>query len=279
MTIALFGAGRVGCALAEGLVAAGQSVSAHWTRSKARAERASQRLAREVAWGDDALPAVVSAANTLIIAVSDDAIRPLANRLSPAAGQIVLHTSGAQSAAVALGSDIAQCGTFHPLCAIADHRQAAGALAGALFALEGADAAVAEGQRLAERLGGVPRRIAAEDLPRYHAGAVLASNLSVALWAAALDVWQPLGIGLDALLPLMRSTLQNLDFLGLPEALTGPVRRGDDQTVARHLALLADRSPALLPVYRQLSLLALRCAESSDRPPDNIERLRALLDV
>jgi predicted short-subunit dehydrogenase-like oxidoreductase (DUF2520 family) len=92
--------------------------------------------------------------------------------------------------------------------------------------------------------------------PLYHASAAFASNYLVTLLAAAARLWQPLGgsepQALEALLPLVRTTLDNVERTGTANALTGPISRGDVRTVRRHLKALAHDAPDLLPLYREL---------------------------
>jgi predicted short-subunit dehydrogenase-like oxidoreductase (DUF2520 family) len=91
----------------------------------------------------------------------------------------------------------------------------------------------------------------------YHAGAVVVSNFFVALVDHGLRYFQALGAdrkdALRAVLPLIRGTLANIESAGIPDALTGPIMRGDVQTVRGHLEALGDRAPGLLPLYRELA--------------------------
>jgi predicted short-subunit dehydrogenase-like oxidoreductase (DUF2520 family) len=91
----------------------------------------------------------------------------------------------------------------------------------------------------------------------YHAGAVAASNYLVTLLDFAARHLQALGAerhqALQALLPLVRGTLVNVERLGIPQALTGPIARGDAQTVAGHVAAMQQRAPELLELYRVLA--------------------------
>jgi predicted short-subunit dehydrogenase-like oxidoreductase (DUF2520 family) len=96
----------------------------------------------------------------------------------------------------------------------------------------------------------------AEDRALYHASAVLASNYVVTLLKLASDLWLRFGYdratALQALLPLLRGAVVNLETLGLPAALTGPVARGDVESVRRHIEALAQAAPELLGVYTTL---------------------------
>jgi predicted short-subunit dehydrogenase-like oxidoreductase (DUF2520 family) len=113
-----------------------------------------------------------------------------------------------------------------------------------------------------------PFRIADADRAAYHAAATIASNHLVALLAQAGRVAASAGVPLAALLPLVRATVDNVEELGAPGALTGPVARGDADTVRGHLTVLGDEAPT----YRVLAGEALRLSGRDDR------HLAALLD-
>jgi predicted short-subunit dehydrogenase-like oxidoreductase (DUF2520 family) len=94
--------------------------------------------------------------------------------------------------------------------------------------------------------------------------AVLASNYLVALLDLAASLWAEWGAtpedGLRALLPLVRGTIENIDALGIPAALTGPIARGDAGTVERHFAALRTLAPHVMPVYKELGLRTVSVA-------------------
>jgi predicted short-subunit dehydrogenase-like oxidoreductase (DUF2520 family) len=211
----------------------------------------------------------VRSASLILIATPDDAIGDAAADLArdPAVAehQVVLHLSGLldRRALQALAFTGAGLGSFHPLQSIADPATAPDLLRGAYAGLEGDDRALAAGERLAHALGMRSVRLAPDAKPAYHAGAVVASNFTVALAAVAEQLARRAGVpALDAAslyLPLMRGTVANLE-LGPAAALTGPIRRGDAATVRRHLAALTPEERAL---YRELGRVALRLAREA----------------
>jgi predicted short-subunit dehydrogenase-like oxidoreductase (DUF2520 family) len=124
-------------------------------------------------------------------------------------------------------------------------------------------------EALARLLGARPRRVRDEQRAAYHAAASLAANLLVALADQSRQVFESVGWSegdaLDAVRSLMRGSLEALDAVGLPEAQSGPVRRGDAGTVARHVTALegvAGRGSRAEPleVYRVLGRAALDVA-------------------
>ena len=121
----------------------------------------------------------------------------------------------------------------------------------------------------------------AGNLALYHAGAVMASNYVVALADTAQSLLIKAGVPADQalpiLIPLLQSVVQNLAQLGLPGALTGPVARGDVESVERHIGTLEARAPELVALYRLVGRDVLRLArEKADLDPDRAARLEAL---
>lgn len=258
--IVVLGAGRVGTALSSLLTQAGLPVEGPWSRTEGE-------------W-----PAALSGARAIVIAVRDDAITPVAEQLRSVPippDCVVVHCSGARPAAEALAPlTVHPCATMHPLVAVRSAEQGIAVMPRAFWALEGADGAVALCAELVEKLGARWVRMASEQLALYHAAAVIASNHAVVLWTAARDMLQRCG-GLDPaqatamLLPLLASTLENVERFGLPGALTGPLRRGDGATISRHLAALAAADPAVSASYRadaSLGLKLLREPGAGDEP-------------
>jgi predicted short-subunit dehydrogenase-like oxidoreductase (DUF2520 family) len=202
--------------------------------------------------------AVAFEADFVFITTPDDAIGSVASATAWRAGQSVVHCSGALSAEVlAPAADAgAQVGSFHPLQTFASLERALANLAGATFALEGEIPLLNTLQDMAEALGGRSVLVRSEDKVLYHAAAVMASNYTVTLVQQATELWEAFGRepeeALVALLPLLRGTVSNLETLGLPAALTGPVSRGDLATIANHLEAL-ESFPTIAPVYRALA--------------------------
>jgi predicted short-subunit dehydrogenase-like oxidoreductase (DUF2520 family) len=223
--------------------------------------------------------------NIVILAVPEKALPEVAYDLAmmgPApSGCVALHMSGALSTDVLAPLHGAGyvVGSIHPLMAVADPWLAGERLVGAAFTLGGEPAAVAAGRRIVSALDGRALVVPSAQRPLYHAAAVLASNYLVALTAAAARILAEAGVPdadtLPALLPLLRGTLDNVEQLGLPAALTGPIARGDIDTVRLHMARLSSGDRAL---YSGLGLELLRLARGAgldERRADEIESLLA----
>jgi predicted short-subunit dehydrogenase-like oxidoreductase (DUF2520 family) len=222
--------------------------------------------------------------DVLIIAVPDRSLGEVAYELAMTgaapAGCAALHVSGALSTDAleplhAVGYSV---GSMHPLMAVADPWLAGERLRGIAFALTGEPGAVAAARRLVAALDGLAIIVAAAQRPLYHAAAVLASNYLVGLTGAAVRILGEAGVDADdamrALIPLLRGTLDNIEQLGVHAALTGPIARGDADTVRLHLARL---SPGDRVLYCGLGLELLRLARAAGLDEQRAREIESLL--
>jgi predicted short-subunit dehydrogenase-like oxidoreductase (DUF2520 family) len=201
----------------------------------------------------------------IVLAVPDGAIRAaaqeLADRGDPGAGCTALHLSGAQPAAAlaTLAEAGYATGSLHPLQTVADLAHGAERLRGAFFTFEGDERAATTATAIVAAAGGRMLEVRGGDKASYHAACVFASNYVVACSAVATRLLAAaVNIGRDeaarALQPLWSGAVANLEDPGLPGALTGPIARGDVETVRANLAALDDATRAL---YARLGLAAL----------------------
>jgi predicted short-subunit dehydrogenase-like oxidoreductase (DUF2520 family) len=256
-TLALVGPGRAGMSLALAGQRADVTVVAVAGRDPARTAAAAKRLGSRAFSVAD----VARGADLVLLAVPDAAIGAVAAATATGleAGALVLHCSGARTLAVfdalvGLRSDV-QVGSLHPLQTLSGAQPER--LRGAFAAVEGPESVVA----LARNLGLRPMRVAPEQRAVYHAAATIASNHLVALLGHVARVAHEAGVPFDAFLPLIETTVASVAEHGAASALTGPVARGDFETVAGHLdALPADERAA----YRSLAEEARRLANRAD---------------
>ncbi len=182
-------------------------------------------------------------AELVLLCVPDRTISEVARTVPR--GPWVAHTSGATPLA-ALEPHERRFG-LHPLQSFTRARGPE-QLDGAYAAVSGeSDDAREIGFWLARELGLEPFALADDERALYHAGAAVASNFLVTLHRAAADLVESAGAPPEALVPLMRRVIEN-DF-----ELTGPIERGDWETVEAHLAAIRERRPELEPLYRALA--------------------------
>lgn len=214
------------------------------------------------------------------IAVSDDAIAEVDGRLAAAGAyqgaRMATHASGALPAATLAGA--ARQGlavaSAHPLAPFAGavaspEGEAPGRLP--FFTLEGDDAAVQVVEAWLSDIGAEHLRVDAASKPLYHAAATAAGNFVVTLLAYAGRLARSAGLppaqAEAALADLAMSALHNARTLGAAQALTGPIRRGDADTVRAHLNALSERDPRALRLYATLGLETVQLARRAAEPP------------
>jgi predicted short-subunit dehydrogenase-like oxidoreductase (DUF2520 family) len=266
---ALVGPGRAGTTLAVALVARGWSplaVAGRHADAPSTLEGA-RRLGAPAVEVADAGRGV----ELVLVATPDAAIADTAAALAPGLepGALVVHLSGACSLReldkLRTERPDVELGSLHPLQSMPSVELGLARLPGSWCAVDGPPAV----ERLALTLGLRPFRVAPAERTRYHAAATIASNHVVALLGQAARVAAGAGVPPEALLPLVRASVENVAALGADAALTGPVARGDADTVARHLTVLPVDERA---AYRAGALEALRLAGRDDAG------LHALLD-
>jgi predicted short-subunit dehydrogenase-like oxidoreductase (DUF2520 family) len=282
-TIAIAGAGRVGQALGRLLQERGCRVAALASRSAGHATEAARFVgggAQAVTYGE--LPRY---ARRILIAVPDDAIGEICGVLAEAGMHCgaALHTCGARGpeAAARLAAAGVSCGTLHPLQTVATPAEGVRSLMGAAFAMDGEGEAATWAEEIASLLGGHLLRIPASARPVYHAAAVMAGNYLIVLLGAAVMLMKEAGVeeaaALRALAPLAQTSLENGLRLGPVAALTGPIRRGDAETLAIHLAALEKLPAAVADLYRAGGLGALALARLGGLPEAPARRIEEML--
>jgi predicted short-subunit dehydrogenase-like oxidoreductase (DUF2520 family) len=223
-------------------------------------------------------------AELVFITTPDDVIARVCSEVQWRGGQSVVHCSGAHSVDILepakdLGAAV---GSFHPLQTFADVNQAIENLPGSTFALEAEEPLLSTLKELTFLLNGNWVELKPGDKVLYHAAAVFACNYLVTLVKLALDLWQDFGVSSKeatrALLPLLEGTINNIDNIGLPHCLTGPVARGDLGTIERHLSALEAKSPSLLTTYKELGLQTIPIALAKGKVNERkAEEMKALL--
>jgi predicted short-subunit dehydrogenase-like oxidoreductase (DUF2520 family) len=267
--IGIIGAGTVGTALAVRLHFKGYAIVAVSSRSPSSA----WRLVKAAGCGEvcETPQQVADKSDLVFITTPDDAISTVVNLVNWHPGQYVVHCSGADSLDVLEPARIvgAKVGSFHPLQTFASIQKAIENLPGSTFALEAEGDLLETLKGMAESLEGHWIKLGAGDKAAYHTAAVMTSNYLVTLVKLSADLWQSFGVprleAIQALMPLLKGTLNNIENLSIPNALTGPIARGDVGTIQIHLNTLQNVAPAILPVYCELGLQTIPVAVAKGR--------------
>lgn len=268
-SVTIIGTGSLGSALAKALFENNYTITSLFNRRLRKAES----IAREVgARYFSEFPESVNQLGSLIfLTVQDSEIAQTAHNLARITndftGYTVVHCSGSKEASLLedLKNKGARTAAFHPL-------QTFPAGSGTqhfrniYFDVESDDTTYNYLRGIANDLGGQTIQITAAAKPYLHAAAVMSSNYLVSLLHLSGKIAELGGIdkeaAMQALIPLARTALQNIESNSLPDALTGPIKRGDYETVRLHIDLLKG-DDELLNSYKKLGLQTLQLAKQS----------------
>ena len=196
----------------------------------------------------------------------------------------MLHASGALSSLVlssAADKGIAT-GSMHPLISISDPIRGAESFASAFFCIEGSENAVNDANLMVRAMGGRAFTIDTSYKPLYHAAAVMTSGHVVSLFDTAVETLNKCGLERDrakeVLLPLLQSSIENLEDQGTADALTGPFSRADEAAIQRHLDMF-DREglSEIKRIYIEIGARSLDLARRKGAADDKIEKIRETL--
>jgi predicted short-subunit dehydrogenase-like oxidoreductase (DUF2520 family) len=247
--VAIVGHGRLGTLVAAALTHAGIIVDGPYRRDQpigavTKGAAAHGSDAGDAAAADTSTVSALAGPDAILLCVPDAEIAAVASAIG--AGAPVGHCSGATALDVLAGHEGF---SLHPLMTVPVGAPA-DVLAGSGAAVAGTTAhALAIARGLAELLAMRPIEIAGPDRVAYHTAACIASNFLVTLQDAAERVAATAGLPRELLVPLVRATVENWATLGPERALTGPIARGDAETVKRQRAVLARRAPELLELF------------------------------
>ena len=275
--------GTVGTALATRLSGKGYKVVAVSSRSQNSARNLAQVINGCRAFDNN--QSVADTAELVFITTPDDAIASVTSQIRWHTEQSVVHCSGADSTATlepAKKLD-ARVGAFHPLQTFASTKQAIENMPGSTFALEAEEPLLNMLKDMATALDGHWVELKAMDKVAYHAAAVIACNYMVTLVKLATDLWQSFDVpphqAAQALLPLLRGTIHNIDTVGIPQCLTGPIARGDTGTIKKHLRALQKIAPTMVTAYRELGLQTIPIAVDKGKINEHqAEELQTILE-
>ncbi len=241
MNIALYGPGRAGGALALAAVAAGHRIVSIDGRSQSSVDALRSLVVVEPGQPD-----------LLVVAVSDDAIESASAHLAGAvSASAAVHLSGAVpvEALAPLERSGAAIGSLHPLQTLPSAEVGAVKLAGAHVAITADDPLAGVLEAFVRSLGCIPFRIDDAHKPLYHAAAAAAANFTLASLGLAHELFDAAGVDPVVSRPLVAAIVDNAYELGPRDALTGPIARGDVETVRAQLAAIRRDAPESADQY------------------------------
>lgn len=277
--IGFVGAGKAGFTLGKYMTESNIHVSGYYSRRKESAMEAAKFTCTKYF---DTIEEILASSDALFLTVPDGALETVWNSLKqyPLTGKCICHCSGAMSSAVFSGID--QMGAFgysiHPLFAIHDRLQSYREISQSYFTIEGSPEYLEFWRQFFETLGNPVRLIRPGQKFLYHSAAVFASNLVTALFETGVEILMNCGFDKagseKALAPLFLHNCQNVVKTGTAEALTGPVERGDAETVLHHLQALSEEKKA---IYVSLSKVLAGIAEEKN-PGRDYSRIWKILE-
>ena len=269
-SFAILGSGKLGTALAKHLITAGYELAGLTSKSETSAQETAQIIGTDK-YGHPPCKITVTA-DVVFITTPDgmiaDACKKLVNHNGLKKGAVVLHCSGAHPSTILSSARDAGffIGSMHPLQSFASKQLAGNPFEGIIISVEGDDKAVSEAKQMATDLGAKCITIRTDAKTLYHASAVVASNYLVTLLEMAIKFMETAGISAEeaflVLKPLVNGTLLNIEKVGIPEALTGPIARGDAQTVKEHMTAIISRKPDMIELYKILGQYTVGIAQA-----------------
>ena len=226
----------------------------------------------------DNLETLLFEADIIFLTVPDNLITTLAQKIATLnynnKNQYFFHCSGSQNLDALQPLHTSNIGCFHPLQAFTENTTS---LENTYVAIDGEQSSLNIAIKLAHTLNAVPIHVPANDKPLYHAAACILSNYLVSLTCIAEDIFMKWSIPREALFGLLQSTVSNIESAtNTASALTGPLSRGDSNTISQHLEVLPNK---YLQLYCQLGLQTLDIAKTNGTITENSYlELRRLLN-
>ena len=262
MQIGFIGAGKVGVSLGKYLKESGRNVAGYYSLTEKSARWAAEFTNTTYY---EKLQHIISDCDILMFTVPDDCIEKVWEEAKPyASGKIIAHCSGLHSSKIFSDSTAVNCSAYsiHPLCAISSRESSYEQLKNALFTIEGDATHISTIQQIFEEAGNRTCVILAENKAKYHAAASLASNHMTAIFSMAQELFLSCGFSEDEaraeLYTLARGNLENIKKQGCVSSLTGPIERGDVETVRKHLECLPIE---IASAYRKNGVQLVKLAE------------------
>ncbi len=279
----LVGAGNVGNAIGRALSKSGLTIEAVISRSHSDATELAETVGAAIA--STHVASIPKVPCNIICSVPDNEIPSVAQELSKVQREwlytVVMHTSGARSSTDldVVRDQGALTASFHPLKSIPDGT-VDNILKGSVVGIEGDKLASEMATSLARLLGANPVNISRPTKAPYHLGAAVVSNFIVTLFGMANEILVTAGFtdltAEELYGSLAENTVDNIRALGPGSSLTGPIARGDTDTIELHLEFMREHLPQMMPVYSSLATETVRLAVKAGKIDG--EKAREVLD-
>lgn len=287
MKISIIGIGRLGGALAIALSANGCEIENLVARNTENSKKIIEVISQKPRILKTSELEEISS-EIILITTQDSEIETVAESLSRSlkVKPFVFHTSGSLSSEnlQKLKADGCPVGSIHPLVSVSDSLTGAKHFRDVYFCLEGETTAVEKAKELVEILGGKPFSIETRYKTLYHAAAVAACGHLVAVIDVALEMLQKCDLSeedaREILLPLIKSTIENLETQRTEQALTGTFARADAETLSRQIDVLSKNvSNEIFEIFLLLGARSLRLAEAQGASPNKISQMREMISL
>lgn len=284
MKIGFIGAGKVGTSLGHYFSQHDLPLSGYLSRSRSSSELASEFTGSEIF---EDLPALLKNSSIVFITTGDDQISGIVDQLYQS-GKItenhtLIHTSGALSTDLFESLKETKCGlcSLHPIMSFSDIKTAAKNLDQTVFTLEGNEKGLADIEGIMAITNNPYFIINKDHKVLYHAAACILSNYLVTLVNSGYELLKATGIPEDqisqAFLPLIKATIGNIEKSGPAAALTGPLVRGDEKTIATHLQSIKSLTPDYLDLYQTMGLATIDMIKDKRIDSEKYDHLKNLL--
>ena len=282
MRIGIIGAGKVGTSIGFALKQKGMEITAISDLLEEPLGTTRKYLGSGVRYTLNSLE-VVEASDAIAVTTQDRAIKDVAAAIADKAGnlegKLFFHTSGAHPASLLKPLDAkgARLGALHPLQTFPDIDSAIKVLPTTYIFIEGEESSIGALRTIGKTIGFDVVEIEGKDKVLYHLSAVFVCNLLCALLYTGEKIMDKIGIEFQPFLPIIKATLANIESKGPLMSLTGPVVRGDVETVLSHLEAMKDME-LYKKAYKALSLVAVEVAEEKGGLSEEaIEKLKQAL--
>lgn len=287
MKVGFIGAGKVGRALGLYLNHHGLTISGYYSKTGTSAQEAARMTGSK---HFTSMQDIANASSVLMLAVPDHALEEVDHAIATRMkaqnlgnDKYLFHLSGAHASDALAGIKAAgaEVGSMHPLQSFGEPISSAKRLSSTWFTLEGTEKAVELAQAILSKTGNQYSLIKTEDKALYHAGACVVSNFLVTLVESGIQFFEQAGMEpsriVQAIDPLIESTLSNIREKGTMEALTGPIVRGDYNTLSVHLDAIQAHLPEELDVYQSMTRRTIQMLEDKSWNREEADRFQLRL--